>query len=801
MSVPVLQLTGIDNVTLNGTADIYAVFRHADDATPRTLSTVLRSRSFLPPVFEDAQFQPLTQPFRVYHIPAQTSLSTADYSVLVHKTFPVDGKEHTVTLTWDGDEYQMTARVIQFGRMTHAEWHGVFEFLDNRMLSTSESQTSSSPINVTGNVTAKPKIVITDVTSIERQRVTLADRTGHGYAALMQSIAPNSGGLNEDEYAVFANGLLIPHNKSGSRLYFYADGEANQSTYLDVYAGTAITNSRAGNLDTAGITLDSGIASGQYTTDPSQAPSNPLSPSLAWHLAPVVEHDNSREYTFGWDSDRLRLIDRDATGQRYQLDDDADAYVITSPVEIASISNLTFDVFAGYKQGRNEQTTVSTWQANTAYAVDDVVIPTQSNGHKYICITAGTSGSTEPSWPTSSGATVNDGSVRWRENGEVGKRVMRVIITTDDGDSTANGPVVTQTRMQSSAGVTYNEVKFPLARNNYLFYVQFTFGGVTFPNTWTDESGTTISTSAGNKVYTGTNYHNDYLPWELETLVNDWLPNVTVTTGDPGVYYLEFDEAAFRGVDLPLLSMSLQAKSGTWSEAGGDTLTIQGDTSINDLMLFDAEWVDPDTKLPFDELDDTDAPDAEESLIGQIKPFIKYWTRDAEQPTTAWSQVVSGTAPTGGTTSFSPSVDVSGAVKIAIGLEPVASKSNTINWGTLQITSSPTITLDSTKRPNVTVSSAINAQIVNGTLTNDTTGESIKFVDVYTDSNGLEIDTSNLGAAAIRGTGGTGPVYGQVLPTGGVLMFDLPPGNNEWSTTGVLSAGSVSFTWNEGLVV
>jgi len=56
------------------------------------------------------------------------------------------------------------------------------------------------------------------------------------------------------------------------------------------------------------------------------------------------------------------------------------------------------------------------WQASTAYALNWKVQPTSSNGHYYQATTAGTSGSTQPSWPTN-GGTVNDGTVVWTDEG------------------------------------------------------------------------------------------------------------------------------------------------------------------------------------------------------------------------------------------------------------------------------------------------------------------------------------------------------------------------------------------------
>ena len=56
------------------------------------------------------------------------------------------------------------------------------------------------------------------------------------------------------------------------------------------------------------------------------------------------------------------------------------------------------------------------WVANTAYILDDIVVPTsgKENGYSYICTTAGTShAATEPTWPTTIGGTVSDGTVTW----------------------------------------------------------------------------------------------------------------------------------------------------------------------------------------------------------------------------------------------------------------------------------------------------------------------------------------------------------------------------------------------------
>lgn len=57
------------------------------------------------------------------------------------------------------------------------------------------------------------------------------------------------------------------------------------------------------------------------------------------------------------------------------------------------------------------------WEAETAYVYGDVVQLDGRNGHRYRCITAGTTGATAPSWPLRAYYSVTDGTVDWEECG------------------------------------------------------------------------------------------------------------------------------------------------------------------------------------------------------------------------------------------------------------------------------------------------------------------------------------------------------------------------------------------------
>ena len=55
----------------------------------------------------------------------------------------------------------------------------------------------------------------------------------------------------------------------------------------------------------------------------------------------------------------------------------------------------------------------ATWAVTTGYVVSDQVLPTTANGFYYEATVGGTSGASEPAWPTTAGAIIVDGSVSW----------------------------------------------------------------------------------------------------------------------------------------------------------------------------------------------------------------------------------------------------------------------------------------------------------------------------------------------------------------------------------------------------
>lgn len=95
------------------------------------------------------------------------------------------------------------------------------------------------------------------------------------------------------------------------------------------------------------------------------------------------------------------------------------------------------------------------WKASTAYSLGALVEPTTPNTYKYVCTTAGTSDSSEPTWPTTPlGSTVTDGTAVWTL---VGKRheTTEITLATSSGDLATNTPgaaLAIGTTIQSGTG-------------------------------------------------------------------------------------------------------------------------------------------------------------------------------------------------------------------------------------------------------------------------------------------------------------------------------------------------------------
>jgi prepilin-type N-terminal cleavage/methylation domain-containing protein len=90
--------------------------------------------------------------------------------------------------------------------------------------------------------------------------------------------------------------------------------------------------------------------------------------------------------------------------------------IFTESVTPIARLNSVFEIHKAMENITADYNNHTIWQASTSYSIDSIVTPTTKNWHFYRCTTAGTSGASEPTWPTAAGGTVTDGGVAWTEN-------------------------------------------------------------------------------------------------------------------------------------------------------------------------------------------------------------------------------------------------------------------------------------------------------------------------------------------------------------------------------------------------
>lgn len=113
---------------------------------------------------------------------------------------------------------------------------------------------------------------------------------------------------------------------------------------------------------------------------------------------------------------------------------------------------------------------------STAVTTGQTTVPAAPNGHMYKCTTGGTTGSGEPTWPTTIGGTVTDGTAVWTEMSAdfdsnsaaltateptTGAYARVAQATTTTNFAATNGATTTTNPSSGTSGTTSNNAAIP----------------------------------------------------------------------------------------------------------------------------------------------------------------------------------------------------------------------------------------------------------------------------------------------------------------------------------------------------
>jgi hypothetical protein len=203
-----------------------------------------------------------------------------------------------------------------------------------------------------------------------------------------------------------------------------------------------------------------------------------------------------------------------------------------------------------------------TWQTSTPYRVGSVVLPATSTGYYYTCVTAGTSGTTEPSHST---GIASDGSVSWKVGGVIWK---------------SSGVPVENIVWHTSHTYSANDTMIPINNNGHYYMCTATgTSGATEPAVWKPTKIYAANTIVVPTLFNGRFYRST--AGTSGTVEPVWpTTNGGTVTGDGGVTWTEVPDGTV-GATLGQLR---------WTEAG--TILAKSTTtgSSNDDVLNDNLW-------------------------------------------------------------------------------------------------------------------------------------------------------------------------------------------------------------------
>lgn len=678
----------IDDYDLNTSGGVQIWQNIEGQSDGITLNTNLRQRNRSHPALEGVSYNPRNQSFLVRQHD-DGSLSQDDFNLLVQSLFLPDGRDRTIVVevhpeTTVGEdvvpaiEAYNVAMITSFRRNSANEWSGTFQFRDPIWNYMELSSVEGDEVIVDGDLASRPKLKIVAGVPVTRTRYTVADNTGHSIRAYPIRIVPSET-LSEENYRVFVNNLEVPFRYTGGALYLrVAAGVRPKNTYVDVYSGSSINNTvYAGKMNPAGMTLNSGIATGSIEVSTDDSSGNPLAPSLAWHPSISVRHPSRRDYSYGIEDGTIKIISNDIAEDLNSLENDVDSFVMSTGSEINSISGLGVQVHAGYQRGRNDNQASGSDRQTMRIGLR--VLRPGSAHHAEVTLGVG------PIW-----------------------RALSRVVNGDDGFMVTESTL--WTAWTSVGGI-----------GSLLSSIAASSGGAM-----------TVSGTLPGVMYLDFNFaFPSVSPIGLSFSPRDAITK-RYSKNEPA------DTDAWGGSPPPPPARAMGTREAT---TRGVVSSEVYDYGLSPVAIFEAEMVDPVTREPFDSDPDTSnlAEDPIRGRARVVVKYrrrgdprwITAWSRTVTG--------VSGSGIT--TTYSGVSVNTPGAVEVAIGLEPVGVRQTVRDWGELEVTAAPTIHMDTSRMPDIIPATPVDALMLNGSITNTRNGRWISFHDFLCDDNGVEVNT------------------------------------------------------------
>ncbi len=207
---------------------------------------------------------------------------------------------------------------------------------------------------------------------------------------------------------------------------------------------------------------------------------------------------------------------------------------LVDPLPSPTVPLVGARAWVAYEDLDTSEAVTQTWVAGATFAVGATIIPLASNGYVYQCTQAGTTGSSEPVFPTALQSTVTDGGVIWTCSATIAPLLTVGQTVTVQGENTAQAEKVTVLGVsltpqgQASAGPCFEAI----------FYKAHDIGSIVvtgvFPYWFSTQRELLVVTTAAAAANRETRRQVDELMRKSSRVVDTWATVAATTQTNTG---------------------------------------------------------------------------------------------------------------------------------------------------------------------------------------------------------------------------------------------------------------------------